>query len=63
VPGGDVLIDREMARGEQASYDQPELDVVLDGGSTVQVYENGTLRPAGQPGERESFKVTRAPGH
>jgi hypothetical protein len=61
VPGGDVLIDRDMARGEQASYFNPELDVVLGDAGTVQVFENGTARPAGQQGEREAFKVTRAP--
>lgn len=63
VPGGDVLVDRDLAAGEQASYFEPELDVVLGDGSTVQVFENGELRPAGKPGQRESFKVTRAQDH
>ncbi|ETK34697.1 hypothetical protein [Microbispora sp. ATCC PTA-5024] len=62
VPGGDVLIDRDMTRGEQASYFDPELAVVLDDAATVAVEENGTARPAGQPGERQSFKVTRSQG-
>ncbi|WP_152990500.1 hypothetical protein [Sphaerimonospora mesophila] len=60
VPGGDVLIDRDLTRGEQTSYFEPELDVVLADGSVVQVFENGELRAAGAPGERESFSVTRA---
>ncbi|MEU6407744.1 hypothetical protein [Microbispora sp. NPDC046933] len=59
VPGGDVLIDRELARGEQASYFQPELDVVLDDASTVEVFENGTARSPGPPGERQAFSVKR----
>ncbi|MGI5492875.1 hypothetical protein [Microtetraspora malaysiensis] len=62
IPGGDVLMDRDMTRGEQASYFEPELDVVLGDASTVTVLENGTQRPPGEAGERQSFKVTRAPG-
>ncbi|MEN3537936.1 hypothetical protein AAH991_22670 [Microbispora sp. ZYX-F-249] len=61
VPGGDVLIDRDLARGEQASYFEPELDVVLDDASTVQVFENGTARSPGPPGERQAFSVKKAP--
>ncbi|MEU6424545.1 hypothetical protein ABZ860_01510 [Microbispora sp. NPDC046973] len=59
VPGGDVLIDRDLARGEQASYFQPELDVVLDDASTVQIFENGTARSPGPAGERQAFSVKR----
>ncbi|MCT9932308.1 hypothetical protein N5079_19075 [Planotetraspora sp. A-T 1434] len=62
VPGGDVLMDRDLSRGEQASYFEPELDVVLDDAGTVEVLENGKPRPAGQPGERQTFSVKRAPG-
>ncbi|TQS27233.1 hypothetical protein [Microbispora sp. KK1-11] len=61
VPGGDVLIDRDLARGEQASYFQPELDVVLDDASTVQLFENGTARSPGPAGERQAFSVKRSP--
>ncbi|WP_405088030.1 hypothetical protein [Microbispora sp. NBC_01389] len=62
VPGGDVLVDRDLARGEQASYFDPELDVVLDDASTVEVFANGTARSPGPPGERRAFSVTRSPG-
>ena len=62
VPGGDVLIDRDMTRGEQASYFNPELDVVLDDAGTVQVFENGAAQAPGVQGERKAFKVTRSPG-
>ncbi|GAA4198110.1 hypothetical protein [Microbispora amethystogenes] len=62
VPGGDVLVDRDLARGEQASYFDPELDVVLDDASTVEVFANGTARSPGPPGERQAFSVTRSPG-
>jgi hypothetical protein len=62
MPGGDVLVDRDLTRGEQASYFDPELDVVLDDASTVMVFENGTARPPGEPGGRQTFSVTRAPG-
>ncbi|MEU8274823.1 hypothetical protein ACFYOK_28960 [Microbispora bryophytorum] len=60
VPGGDVLIDRDLTRGEEASYFQPELDVVLDDASTVQVFENGTVRSPGPAGERQAFSVKRS---
>ncbi|WP_432868747.1 hypothetical protein [Microbispora rosea] len=60
VPGGDVLIDRDLARGEEASYFQPELDVVLDDASTVQIFENGTVRSPGPAGERQAFSVKRS---
>lgn len=61
VPGGDVLIDRDLSRGEQASYFEPELDVVLDDASTVEVFTNGTARSPGPPGDRQAFSVTRSP--
>ncbi|TDD52597.1 hypothetical protein E1286_08740 [Nonomuraea terrae] len=60
VPGGDVLQHRDMSRGEEVSFHEPELDVVLTDASTVHVTENGTLREPGEEGARESFTV-RAP--
>ncbi|GAA3685443.1 hypothetical protein GCM10022224_057750 [Nonomuraea antimicrobica] len=61
VPGGDVLQYREMSRGEEVSYFEPELDVVLSDAGTVRVTENGEPRPQGEHGAREAFTV-RAPG-
>ncbi|GAB2940045.1 hypothetical protein ACFMQL_14960 [Nonomuraea fastidiosa] len=58
VPGGDVLLYRDMARGEEVSYFEPELDVVLSDAATVRVTENGELRPQGAPGKREAFTAT-----
>ncbi|SDQ71752.1 hypothetical protein SAMN04489764_1832 [Thermostaphylospora chromogena] len=57
IPGGDVLLDRELARGERAAFDEERLDVVLDDAATVRVEVNGRLRrpEAG----REAFTVTR----
>ncbi|WP_327108225.1 hypothetical protein [Nonomuraea glycinis] len=60
VPGGDVLQHRDMSRGEEVSYFEPELDVVLSDAGTVRVTENGERRPQGEPGGRESF-TTRGP--
>ncbi|MFG3437920.1 hypothetical protein ACGF0J_11835 [Nonomuraea sp. NPDC047897] len=57
VPGGDVLHHRDMGRGEEVRYFEPELDVVLADAATVRVTENGTPRPPGDPGEREAFTV------
>lgn len=61
VPGGDVLQHRDMSRGEQVSYFEPELDVVLSDAGTVRVTENGRPRPPGELGEREAF-TARGPG-
>ncbi|MDR8407702.1 hypothetical protein MTP10_02985 [Nonomuraea sp. 3-1Str] len=57
VPGGDVLQYRDMSRGEEVSYFQPELDVVLSDAATVRVTENGRPRAQGKAGEREAFTV------
>jgi hypothetical protein len=61
VPGGDVLQYRDMSRGEEVSYFQPELDVVLTDAASVRVTENGKPRPPGKAGRREAFTV-RGPG-
>lgn len=61
VPGGEVLQHREMTEGEEVSYFEPELDVVISDAGTVRVTENGTLRPRGEQGEREAFTVGGPP--
>ncbi|MFI7130269.1 hypothetical protein ACIBQ1_31580 [Nonomuraea sp. NPDC050153] len=62
VPGGDVLQYREMSRGEEVSYFDPELDVVLSDAGSVRVTENGKPREQGKDGERESFTVKASGG-
>ncbi|GAA3443451.1 hypothetical protein [Planomonospora venezuelensis] len=59
VAGGDVLFDREMARGEVAQSAEEKVDVVLTDASAVRVQENGAARPPGGAGERQEFTVTR----
>jgi hypothetical protein len=61
VPGGDILTDRNMAQGEQATFFEPELEVVLTDAGAVQVYVNGQQRPPKQAGERDAFKAVRSP--
>ncbi|NUS07939.1 MAG: hypothetical protein HOV97_35855 [Nonomuraea sp.] len=61
VPGGDVLQHREMSKGEEVSYFEPELDVVLTDAGTVRVTENGEPRAQGDQGAREAF-TARGPG-
>ncbi|MBO3745884.1 hypothetical protein J5X84_07365 [Streptosporangiaceae bacterium NEAU-GS5] len=61
VPGGDILADRDMARGEQATFFDPELDVVLDDAAAVQVFVNGQERPRKEAGQRDAFKAVRSP--
>ncbi|MEV1246548.1 hypothetical protein ACIBO2_21150 [Nonomuraea sp. NPDC050022] len=61
VPGGDVLQYRDMSRGEEVSYFEPELDVVLSDAATVVVTENGKPRAQGKAGAREAF-TARGPG-
>ncbi|GGL53072.1 hypothetical protein GCM10014719_62960 [Planomonospora parontospora subsp. antibiotica] len=59
VAGGDVLLNREMARGEQAQAFDDKVDVVLTDASTVRVRVNGAVRPPGGPGERQEFTAVR----
>ncbi|MBG0814085.1 hypothetical protein [Planomonospora sp. ID82291] len=59
VAGGDVLHDREMARGEQTQSFDDKVDVVLTDASTVRVQVNGAVRPPGGPGERQEFTAAR----
>jgi hypothetical protein len=61
VPGGDVLQHREMSKGEEVSFFEPELDVVLSDSGTVRVTENGKQREQGELGAKKAF-TTRAPG-
>lgn len=61
VPGGDVLQHRDMSKGEEVSYFEAELDVVLTDAGTVRVFENGERRPQGDAGAQEAF-TTRGPG-
>jgi hypothetical protein len=60
VPAGDVLAHRDMTQGEQVSFYEDELSVVLNDAGAVQVEENGVPRPQGRPGERETFTVKRS---
>ncbi|WP_405393372.1 protein kinase domain-containing protein [Microbispora hainanensis] len=59
VPGGEVLIDRDLTKNEDLTYFDKELDVVLTDASTVDVYENGKKRAKGKEGEIQSFSVAR----
>ncbi len=62
IPGGDVLINGQLSKGEQVAYFDGKLDVVLDDASLVKIWENGKPRPPVQPGEPASFTVTRGQG-
>ena len=60
VPGGDVLVDRDLERGERAAYYEPRIDVVLNDAGAVRVIVNGVERRRGEQGERQTFTVERA---
>ncbi|MFB9895994.1 hypothetical protein [Planobispora takensis] len=59
VAGGDVLLNREMARGEQIQSFDEKVDVVLTDSSSVRVQVNGRARIPGEAGERQEFTATR----
>lgn len=59
VPGGDILVNRTLTRGQSLSFDDARLNVVLSDAGAVRVSVNGTPRPPGRPGERADFAVTR----
>jgi hypothetical protein len=55
VPGGDILVNRNLLRGQSVRLDEQRLSVVLGDASAARVYVNGRLRPVGKPGERVEF--------
>jgi hypothetical protein len=59
VPGGDILVDRSLVRGQSVRLDEQRLSVVLGDGSAVRVYVNGRLRPPGEPGRRVTFTALK----
>lgn len=60
VPGGDILVNRNLARGESVRFEEPQLSVVLGDASAAQVYVNGKLRPPGKAGQRVAFVAARS---
>jgi hypothetical protein len=59
VPGGDILVNRSLVRGQSVRFDEQNLSVVLGDGSAAQVYVNGKLRPPGKAGQRVAFVATK----
>jgi hypothetical protein len=59
VPGGDILVNRSLTRGQSIRFDEQRLSVVLSDASAARVYVNGRLRPLGKPGERVAFTVLK----
>ncbi|GGM68691.1 hypothetical protein GCM10010106_13510 [Thermopolyspora flexuosa] len=59
IPGGDVLVDRELRAGETATYYEPRIHVVLYDAGSVRVVVNGEERERGAKGERRTFTVSR----
>lgn len=55
VPGGDILVNRSLVRGQSVRFDEQRLSVVLGDGGAAQVYVNGRLRPPGRAGQRAEF--------
>jgi hypothetical protein len=61
IPGGDILLNRELTPGERATFNDERLDIVLSDSAAVRVEVNGTPRPPPESGGREAFTVSRAP--
>jgi hypothetical protein len=59
VPGGDILVNRTLVRGQTVRFDDARLNVVLSDAGAVQVYVNGARRPPGEPGRRTAFTAVR----
>lgn len=59
VPGGDVLVNRVLVRGQSVRFDDLRLNVALSDGGAVQVYVNGRPRPPGPAGVRVQFSAVR----
>lgn len=59
VPGGDILVNRSLVRGQSVRLDEQRLSIVLGDASAVRVYVNGKLRPAGKAGRRVTFTALK----
>ena len=59
VPGGDILVNRSLVRGQSVRFDEQNLSVVLGDGGAAQVYVNGKQRPPGKAGQRVAFVATK----
>lgn len=59
VPDGDILVNRELRRGQSLRFDEPRLNVVLGDGSAARVYVDGRLRPPDPPGRRVAFDAVK----
>jgi hypothetical protein len=57
VPGGEVVTDTTMRRGEHADFDQPELDVTIGDPAAVEVYVYGELQDISGKEPGYSFSV------
>lgn len=56
IPGGKVLLDTTMVRGQHVSYAEPKMDVTLGEPSAVEVYVNGDPRDVS--GEESGYTFT-----
>lgn len=59
VPGGDILVNRNLVRGQSVRFDEQQLSVVLSDGGAAQVYVNGHRRPPGKSGRRVAFTAVK----
>ncbi len=57
VPGGDILVNRSLVRGQSVRFEESRLSVVLGDASAAQVWVNGHPRPA-PSGGRLAFTIT-----
>jgi hypothetical protein len=59
VPGGDILVNRNLTRGQSVRFDDPRLSVVLSDAGAVRAYVNGELLPLGGSGRRAEFTALK----
>ncbi|WP_344888871.1 serine/threonine-protein kinase [Actinomadura meridiana] len=58
-PGGSVLTNETLHKGEQRRYDWPRLNAVVYDTSACDVWVNGVQEATGVPGERKSYTLTK----
>lgn len=59
IPGGDILLNRDMPHGETVHVDEPHLYVVLADAASARVYVNGLPKPLGAAGQRVTFTIPK----
>jgi hypothetical protein len=55
-----VLFNGNLGQGETRQADEPQMNLVVSDGSTVDVYINGKLQAKGAPGKSKTYTIVKS---